>query len=364
MATIKKYPGARRFLGTPTDHVVHLTRGTVAHEGVGQAFWFRPATSVLSEVPAADQELPVLFHALTSDHQDVTVQTNVTYRFADPVTVARRLDFGIFPVQPGAPAGTGRQQVTTIVGQLAQSRATDELATLTLDEAMSGGVTRLRDALTAALTADARLASTGIEVLGVHVLAVRPEADVEKALQTPVRERVQAEADRATYERRALAVERERAISENELASRIELATRREQLVAQEGANARREAEEAAAAALVEARAAAERRDLGAAAQAREVRLLGEAEAAKEAAAMAVYSGTDRGTILALALRDAAGSLPRVDSLTITPDLLTGALAALTGALGAGAGTDGNGGGSRGGAGGRVDTGRGAGAGR
>ncbi|GMA24085.1 hypothetical protein GCM10025864_18440 [Luteimicrobium album] len=339
MATIKHYPARRRFLGTPTDYVVHLTKGRVRHEGVGQAFWFTPTTSVLSEVPATDQELPVLFHATTRDHQDVTVQTNVTFRFADPVTVAQRLDFGIFPPRPGGPDGagavaTGRQQVATIIGQLAQSRAVDHVATLTLTEALEVGVGQVRQVLTDALAADPRLTSTGIEVLGVHVLAVRPEADVEKALQTPVRERVQAEADRATYERRALAVERERTISENELASRIELARRREDLVAQEGTNARREAEEAAAAALVEARAAAERRDVDATAHAQEVRVIGEAEAAKDAAAMAVYADVDRSTLLALALRDAAGSLPKVDNLTITPDLLTGALAAFAQAAG------------------------------
>ncbi|GAA4840036.1 SPFH domain-containing protein [Luteimicrobium xylanilyticum] len=335
MATIKHYPARRRFLGTPTDYVVHLTKGHVRHEGVGQAFWFKPTTSVLSEVPATDQELPVLFHATTRDHQDVTVQTNVTFRFADPVIVAQRLDFGIFPPRPeGTGAAAGRQQVATIIGQLAQSRAVDHVATLPLTEALEVGVGQVRQVLTDALAADPRLTSTGIEVLGVHVLAVRPEADVEKALQTPVRERVQAEADRATYERRALAVERERTISENELASRIELARRREDLVAQEGTNARREAEEAAAAALIEARAAAERRDVEATARAQETRVVGEAEAAKDAAAMAVYADVDRGTLLALALRDAAGTLPKVDNLTITPDLLTGALAAFAQAAG------------------------------
>ena len=57
---------------------------------------------------------------------------------------------------------------------------------------------------------------------------------------------MQQEADRATFERRAVAVERERAIGENELQTQIELARREEQLVAQRGANARREAEEEA----------------------------------------------------------------------------------------------------------------------
>jgi hypothetical protein len=69
-------------------------------------------------------------------------------------------------------------------------------------------------------------------VIGTRVVALRPEPDVEKALQTPARELLQQETDRATHERRALAVERERAIAENELQNQIELARREEQLVA------------------------------------------------------------------------------------------------------------------------------------
>ncbi|MGO1205306.1 SPFH domain-containing protein, partial [Cellulosimicrobium funkei] len=278
MATIRTYPWTRHFLGSPTGHVVHLRRGRVAHEGVGQAFWFRPTTSVLSEVPVDDQELPVFFHAVTADHQDVTVQAGVTYRFADPVTVSQRLDFAVDPGS-GETSTAGRDQVTSIVGRLAQSRAADALAAMPLADALTTGVPRVRDVLTEALTTDPRLTTTGIVVIGVQVLAVRPEKDVERALQTPAREHVQAEADRATYERRALAVERERAIAENELASKIELATRRERLVAQEGANARREAEEKAAAALVDARATAERAQLATDAKAEQVRVVGAAEA-------------------------------------------------------------------------------------
>lgn len=57
------------------------------------------------------------------------------------------------------------------------------------------------------------------------------QLDVEKALGTPAREQLQQDADRATYERRALAVECERAIAENELQNKIELARRRSSLL-------------------------------------------------------------------------------------------------------------------------------------
>ena len=72
-----------------------------------------------------------------------------------------------------------------------------------------------------------------------------------------------------------------------------------------------------------------ERKGIGAAAEANQIRLVGEAAAAREAATMEVYRGMEHSTLLALALRDAAGSLPNIGNLTITPDLLSGALAGL-----------------------------------
>ena len=42
-------------------------------------------------------------------------------------------------------------------------------------------------------------------------------------MQTPAREAIQQDAERATFERRALAVEKEAAIGENELANQVEL---------------------------------------------------------------------------------------------------------------------------------------------
>ena len=120
-------------------------------------------------------------------------------------------------------------------------------------------------------------------------MALRPEPDVEKALETPTRELVQQEADRATYQRRALAVERERAIAENELENQIELAVREEQLVAQRGQNQRRHAEESAAAECISAQGQAEQQRLVSAGQADATRLIGGAEAAAETAKLAAY---------------------------------------------------------------------------
>ena len=168
-----------------------------------------------------------------------------------------------------------------------------------------------------------------VSVVGERVVAVRPEPEVEKALRTPTREQVQADADRATFERRATAVERERAIGENELQTRIELARREEQLVSQRGANARREAEENAAAGAIAAESEARRTVTLAEASADATRLAGTAQAEAERARVAAYRDVSREVLLALAAQELAGSLPRIETLVLSPDLVSRALAQL-----------------------------------
>jgi uncharacterized membrane protein YqiK len=198
-----------------------------------------------------------------------------------------------------------------------------------LADALVDGPASVRDAISTGLAGNQRLAEIGLDVIGVRVVAIRPESDVERALQTPAREQVQQEADRATYERRAVAVERERAIAENELANQIELARREQELVVQRGANARRQAVEAAAANQIETQAQAEREIRLANAQADSRRVLGDAEAAAETARLAAYHDVPQSTLLALVAKDVAGNLPEIGSIVVTPELVSGLLAKL-----------------------------------
>ncbi|RAY11531.1 hypothetical protein DPM19_29965 [Actinomadura craniellae] len=328
MADIQRRPLLRHLRGAPTTYVRHLRRGKPAHEGVGVSFWFRPLSAVISEVPVDDRELPMLFHARTADYQDISVQATVTYRIEEPALAARRLDFAISP-DTGAWRSAPLDQVATMLTESAQQHALTLAAGMTLREAITAGPVALRDAVTAGLAGDSRLTDTGITIVGVRVVAVRPESEVERALQTPAREEVQQEADRATYERRAVAVERERAIAENEMQNQIELALREEQLVARRGQNERRRAEEAAAAAWVAAEAKAERERLNATTQAENRRALGAAEAEANTAHLAVYRDMDPAILLALAAQALAEHLPEIGQLNLTPDLLTTALARL-----------------------------------
>jgi hypothetical protein len=339
VADISRVPFLRHLRGTPTAYIRHQRGSEIRREGVGLAFWYRSRTAVISEVPVDDRELPLLFHAPTVDFQDVTVQATVTYRIADPALAAGRLDFGIDP-EHGAYRSSPLEQLAGLITETAQQYAADLLARTPLAAALAEGMGAVRRRVAAGLAEDPRLGQTGVTVVGVRVVAVRPEPAVEKALRTPTREQVQTEADRATYGRRALAVEQERRIAENEMQSKIELAQREEQLVAQQGANEQRRIIEEAAAARIAAEADAERARLAAgveaertrmeaAARAEAVRVVGQAAGEAETARVAALRGLETATVVALAVRDLADHLPEIGALTITPDLLTEALSRL-----------------------------------
>lgn len=328
MADITRRLFLRHLRGAPTVYVRHVVRGRVRHEGVGTSFWYRPLLAVLSEVPVDDRELPLLFHARTADFADVTVQATVTYRMSDPALAATRLDFSIDPLRGGW-RGQPLDQVATLLAELAQQPALDLLARVPLIEALAD-IAAVREGVAAALAGDQRLTEIGASVVSSRVVAIRPEPEVERALQTPTREAVQQEADRATYARRAVAVEQERAIAENELQSKIELARREQQLVEQRGANDRRAAELESAAKLVtsqgqtdRARLAAESERAREQARADGVRAVGLASAEAETARLAAYRDVPESVLYALALEKLAGQLPQIGELTITPDVVT-----------------------------------------
>jgi regulator of protease activity HflC (stomatin/prohibitin superfamily) len=322
MADISRFPAVRHLRGTPTGWIQHLRKGRVVHAGTGLSFWFMPLSAVLSEVPVDDRQVPLVFHARTSDFQDVVVQASVTYRVNDPAVATTRFDFSINS-ENGKWRSTPLESLTAMLTEAAQEQALTLVAGMTLSEAMTNGVAAVTDRIGTGLAADPRLTQTGLSIVDVHVAAIRPEPEVERALQTPTREGVQQEADRAIFERRALAVERERAIGENEMQTQIELAHREEQLVAQRGANARRQAEETAAAGHIQTEAEAEREQRLGEARALSIRVRGEAEGAAEAARVAAYRDVSETLLLGLALRELAGNLPKISNLVLTPDLIT-----------------------------------------
>lgn len=315
-------PFLRHLRAEPTSHVMRYRRGRLVREGPGLAFWFRPITTAIAEVPVDDRELPFLFHARSADFQRVTVQGAVTFRVGDPALLADRIDFSI-DLRSGRWTGEPLEQVGGLLTQLAQQLVIDQLATRELRAILAEGVGPIRAGIDGGLAAEPALAQLGLQVVAVRVADVAPTAEVEKALQQPTREAIQSRADEATFARRATAVENERAIAENELANRIELARRQEQLVAQEGSNERRRAQEEAATHKIAAEAADELERLAAQRRADTIDLVEQATLRGERERAEIQKAMPSGVLLALALQELAGQIGRVEHLTITPELLT-----------------------------------------
>src|SRR5262249_21376544 len=147
-----------------------------------------------------------------------------------------------------------------------------------------------------------------------------PSAEVEKALRVPVREAIQQEADEATFRRRAQAVEKERAIQENELQNKIELARRERQLIEQKGDNERRRITDETDTAKIAASGQAERTEVLARSRAAEIKAVEEARVGAERDRMLIYREFPPDRLMALAVQELAGKLKEIDHVTVTPD--------------------------------------------
>jgi len=321
MARISRYPGIAHLRSEASSHVVRYRNGRPVATGRGLAFWFRPLDTAIAEVPLDDQELSFLFRGRSADLQEVVAQGIVTYRVADPDLLAGRIDFGVDLVT-GLHAKTPLDQIAARLTGLAQQHAWAVMAATPLRDLVADGVGRLRDRIGAGLAADDSLTAMGLVIASVRVSAVTPSAEVEKALAAPTRERIAADADEAAFARRAAAVDKERAIAENELANRIEIARRTADLVEREGANDRHRAAEVAAAARIAAESKADSRKLGAEAEADAIRLIEAQRNAAESDRIAVYRELAPAVLMGLAAREFAGKVESIEHLNVSPDIL------------------------------------------
>lgn len=332
MAELRSVAFLRHLRAEPSVHVLQYRRGRLVRSGQGLTFWFQPLNTGIAEVPIDDRELPVLFHGRTSDFQDVVVQAVVTYRIAEPERAARRVDFTIDP-RSGRYLKEPLERIALQVTLLAQQFAQDYVARTPLRQVLVEGYAAIRGQLEQGLDDEQGLAASGIEIVSVRISELKPTPELEKALEAPTREDIQQRSDEASFARRALAVEKERAIQENELNNQIELARREQALIDQRGANARREAEESVAAERITAEAAAARARIAAEAEAESARLKGAAEverleklglargqAARER--MAAYRDVPPAVLLGLAAERLGRNLTTIHRLNLSPGAL------------------------------------------
>jgi len=317
MADIKAYGFARHLRSYANVHISRFRKGRVVQSGRGLAFWFWPGRTSVAELPMDDRDMVLFFKGRSKDFQTIAVQGNLTWRVANPVVLSERVDFSIH-LATGKHTAKPVEQIEALLTGMAQQVATQYFAESSVHDLLEAGIEPLRARLEQGLSGADRLTAMGVDTVAIRLTSIAPTSELERALQTPTFEALQQKADQAVFERRALAVEKERAIAENELNNKTELARRETQLIAQESANARNRAQGSSEAKQIEADGEAGR-----------IRIIDQARADMEQAHIEVYRDLPVQVLLGLAARELAAKLNKIDHLNVTPDLLATLLSEL-----------------------------------
>jgi regulator of protease activity HflC (stomatin/prohibitin superfamily) len=310
MTTISRFGVVRHLRAEPNQFILHYRSGAVVRRGAGLAYWFMPLNAAIAQLPVEDVETTFVLTERTADYQDVSVQSTLTYRVVDAEAAAARINFTV-SLESGAWVEEPLERLASLWSQRARRSARAYLTGVPLVDAVGRGAEVVRAAMDDALRADPEIAAMGLAVVSVQVQRVAPMPDVEKALQTPVREAIQQRADEAVFARRAQAVENERAIKQNELSTEIELARRQEDLIRRAGANRLLDAQQQAEAGLVRATGEADAQ-----------RLIAAADADAEARRVSIWEAAPTRVILGMAAQQLAGKIDSINHLNLTPDML------------------------------------------
>lgn len=208
-------------------YVIHYKNGKLKKEGRGLSFFYYSMKSSIVAIPMGSNDIQFIFKETTADFQAVSVQGQITYKIENPKQVAEILDFTV--------DGRGRLNSNDIeklkqrlINQ-AQTEATSYIQSITLKESIKNAKeieNKINDGLKNSHVSE----SLGVSIMSVNVVAVKPNPDMAKALETTTREALQQEADVAIYERRNFAVEQERIIKESELNTEIAVEEKQKQI--------------------------------------------------------------------------------------------------------------------------------------
>jgi regulator of protease activity HflC (stomatin/prohibitin superfamily) len=309
--------GIEYLKATPTTYVLHFKRGKVKREGQGLAFWYYGPSSTVLTVPIGSSDVPFVFHEITKDFQELTVQGQLTYRVTDPKRLAHLLDFSIDAA--GKYRSEDPMKLEERLVHASQVLAAGVIGRLTLREALASGE-QLVGEMTRGLREAEAVTMLGVEPLALSILAIRPTPETSRALEAEARERLQREADESIYARRNAAVEQERIIKESELNTEIAVEAKKREI---------RERKMEADIAIEEQRAALITKQVENAKQDADSRAyalqaqLAPLEKADWKTLMAVApGGTDPRMMIALAFRELAENAAKIGELNMSPDLL------------------------------------------
>ena len=325
-----------RFIKTqPTQYVIQYRDGKLQREGTGLAFWYFAPTSSIMLLPTGSVDEPFFFQGVTSDFQQVSVQGQLIYRIAAPSRTAQVLNFAVGP--NAAYLSEDPQKVSRRLIDEVQVALRSELQRLPLKAALTAGDTLVK-AVLAEVSGSPVLARLGLELFSLSILAIKPLPETARAFEAEAREALLRQADEAIYTRRNAAIEQERAIKENELATEVAIENKRRQV---------REAQMEAERVVQEPRMQIEREAMAGKIDLEEEnrQLVGlEAESARTEAEVKAFEvstlmqafatadskilqvlasvGMQPGQMMAQAFRELADNAGRIGQLNVSPELL------------------------------------------
>lgn len=212
----------------PTTYLLQYKRGKIIREGAGLSFFYYAPTTSLVAVPTAGMDAPFIFQEVTADFQEVSIQGQTIYRISDPKRVSQLLNFTLNSTGNGYLSDDPQklpQRVINVIHVLTRKA----LQSLSLKDALRASDLLVQQ-VSAGLKASDEINALGIEVMGLSILAIRPNPETGRALEAEARELLLREADEAIYARRNSAVEQERTIRENELNTEIAVENKKRQI--------------------------------------------------------------------------------------------------------------------------------------
>ena len=220
--------GLRFIKMQPTSYLLQYKKGRIVREGAGLSFFYYAPTSSLVAVPIASTDAPFIFNEVTSDFQEISIQGQANYRITDPKRVSQLLNFTL-DASERTYISDDPQRLSARVINVIKVLTRKELQTLALRDALRASDTLVQQ-VSKGLAASTEISSLGLEVIGLSILAIKPNPETGRALEAEAREQLLREADEAVYARRNSAVEQERAIRENELNTEIAVENKKRQI--------------------------------------------------------------------------------------------------------------------------------------
>lgn len=179
-------------------------------------------------MPVASADVPFIFSETTQDYQPVTVQGQLTYRIIDPELVSSLLDYSV-EGSADAYASDDVDKLPLRLVNLVQVATRDEIQKQLLPSALQSSE-QIASAALYRVENDPALAALGVRILNLSILAIKPNPETARALETEAREALLQQADEAIYVRRNAAVEQERRIKENELNTELAVEAKQRQI--------------------------------------------------------------------------------------------------------------------------------------